>query len=144
MGKLSKKWRPFFARSRKNASSLVHLSETAVDTAALLATVDRALAKATTLGRSSRLRAAFEDLKTLGRLARAWARRDYRKVSSTTIVMTVAALVYFLSPLDAILDAVPVIGFIDDAAVLAWVISEIRAELEDFRLWEQTRLQIPH
>jgi uncharacterized membrane protein YkvA (DUF1232 family) len=65
-------------------------------------------------------------------------------VSSTTIVMTVAALVYFLSPLDAILDAVPVIGFIDDAAVLAWVISEIRAELEDFRLWEQTRLQIPH
>jgi uncharacterized membrane protein YkvA (DUF1232 family) len=62
-------------------------------------------------------------------------------VSSTTVIMTVAALVYFLAPIDAIFDALPAFGLIDDAAVLAWVISEIRGELDDFRVWEQARLQ---
>jgi uncharacterized membrane protein YkvA (DUF1232 family) len=143
MGKLNKRWRPFFARERKNAAALVHAPDGA-ETGELVDTVDRALAKAAKMGRSTKLRAAIEDIKTLGRLVRAWAKRDYRDVSRTTIVMTVAALAYFLAPLDAILDAVPFVGLIDDAAVLAWVISEIRGELEDFRHWEQAQEQTPH
>jgi uncharacterized membrane protein YkvA (DUF1232 family) len=141
MGKLSKKWRPLFAHKRVGAAALVSAPDAAQETVEV---VERALAKAATLGRSGKLRAALADVKTLGRLARAWARRDYRKVSTSTIVMTVTALVYFLSPIDAVLDGLPFVGFVDDAAVLAWVISEIRGELEDFRHWEQAQEQTPH
>jgi uncharacterized membrane protein YkvA (DUF1232 family) len=141
MAKLSKKWRPFWARRREEAVALVEGAEGALETVEI---VDRALEKAKALGRSSKLRAALDDVKTLGRLARAWARREYRKVSPSTIVMTVGALVYFLAPIDAVLDGLPFIGFLDDAAVLAWVISEIRAELEDFRAWELAQAQTPH
>ena len=119
-----------FARKRQRAAALT------ASPAAALATVDQALVRAEKLPAASRLRGAVTDLGTLGRLVRAWVRRDYRHVSRSTIVMALGALVYFVAPIDAIFDAVPGLGLIDDAAVLAWVISEIRAELADFRAWE--------
>jgi hypothetical protein len=73
MAKLSKRLRKFFARERKTAAALVEGPAAAIETVDL---VDRALIKASALGRSTRLRAALDDVKTLGRLARAWARRD--------------------------------------------------------------------
>jgi uncharacterized membrane protein YkvA (DUF1232 family) len=138
MSKAKKRsWWPVFLRKRKRAAAL------ATAPAAALATVDRALAKAGKLDRSGRLAAAIADVFTLGRLARAWARREYRAVSTGTVVLTLAALVYFVSPLDAVLDGLPGIGLLDDAAVLAWVIGEIRAELVAFRGWEQARQAPP-
>jgi uncharacterized membrane protein YkvA (DUF1232 family) len=71
-----------------------------------------------------------------GTAHRAYARGDYRQVSKSTIILIAAALTYFVSPIDAIFDSLPLGGFLDDAAVLAWVVSEVRAEIEAFRLWE--------
>ena len=122
-------WRRWYEAKRKRAERLISQPE------ATLSTADRAMAKADRVGK---LGQTLTEVFTLGRLARAWARGDYREVSRATIVMVMGALVYFLSPIDAILDAIPVLGFIDDAMVLAWVVSEIRAELADFRIWEQT------
>ncbi|HEY0706716.1 MAG TPA: DUF1232 domain-containing protein [Polyangia bacterium] len=100
---------------------------------AALRTLERAMAKA---GRIGGFRGVLGDLLSLGRLVKAWVRRDYRQVSRGTIVLSLAALAYFLAPIDAILDAIPFAGFVDDAAVLAWVLREIRQELAAFRLWE--------
>ena len=122
-------WRRWFEEKRKRAERLFSQPQAA------LTTTDKAMAKAKRVGK---LGQSLTEIFTLGRLARAWARGDYREISRGTIVMVLGALVYFLSPIDAILDAVPVLGFIDDAMVLAWVVSEIRAELGDFRLWEQS------
>ena len=74
------------------------------------------------------------------RLARAWSRRDYRGVTRSTIVLVVAGLLYLLSPIDAIIDAIPVLGFLDDALVLGWVFRQVRWELDAFREWESRRL----
>ena len=49
----------------------------------------------------------------------------------------VGALTYFADPEDLIPDNIPVLGFLDDAAVLAWVLGQVRAELYAFRDWEQ-------
>lgn len=87
-------------------------------------------------GRIGGLRGMLTDLLTLGRLIKAWTKREYRNVSRSTIVMALGAIAYFLAPLDAIFDAIPFAGFIDDAAVLAWVLREIRGELAAFRTWE--------
>jgi uncharacterized membrane protein YkvA (DUF1232 family) len=76
----------------------------------------------------------------LVRLVRAWARGDYRDVSKGTIALILGGLVYFLTPIDAIIDQLPFAGYLDDAAILAWVISEVRAEIEAFKTWETKHL----
>ncbi len=43
--------------------------------------------------------------------------------------MLLAALAYFVSPVDLVPDVLPVIGFTDDAAVLATTIALVRAHL---------------
>ena len=101
---------------------------------------DRAEAK---VARQSKLRQAFRDVQVLVRLVRAWARGDYRDVSKGTIALILGALVYFLTPIDAIIDGLPFAGYLDDAAILAWVISEVRGEIEAFKTWEAKRLPAP-
>ena len=41
-----------------------------------------------------------------------------------------------MMPVDAIPDFVPVAGFVDDAAVLAWVLVSAKNEIDKFRKWE--------
>jgi uncharacterized membrane protein YkvA (DUF1232 family) len=128
-------WQRWFERKRRRAERLVH------DLPATARTADRAERKARR--RRGPLARVWDDLQTLVRLVRAWARREYRDVSPSSLVMIVGALVYLVSPIDAILDAIPFIGLIDDAAVIGWVVGQVRAELEAFRSWEAGRAAPP-
>ncbi|KIQ60274.1 YkvA family protein, partial [Pseudomonas fluorescens] len=60
---------------------------------------------------------------------------EYRAVSAKSMLSVVAGLMYFLSPLDAIPDILPMFGMFDDIAVLAWVMKTLDTELEAFRAW---------
>ncbi len=61
----------------------------------------------------------------------------YTGLSVHKLVTIVAALLYLISPLDVIPDFIPVVGYVDDAAVIAWVLKSIAEELKDFKSWEQ-------
>jgi uncharacterized membrane protein YkvA (DUF1232 family) len=78
----------------------------------------------------------FTDLQTLLRLTSAYAKGDYRVIPARTIVAAVGAVIYFVSPIDAIPDVIPGIGLVDDAAVLYFVVKAIASDLDDFRRWE--------
>jgi len=80
--------------------------------------------------------AELENLKLLLRMAKAVWRGQF-KLSLKTYVMVVGALLYFLAPVDAIPDFVPLLGFLDDASVIAWVIKQIAQELEEFKAFEK-------
>ncbi len=81
-------------------------------------------------------------LTTLPRLLQAYVNREYPNVPWSSIVAIVAALLYFLSPIDLIPDFIPLTGFVDDAAVIAFVASQLKAELDGFLLWE-TEQRVP-
>ncbi|HAW24901.1 MAG TPA: hypothetical protein DCX38_16380, partial [Pseudomonas sp.] len=51
----------------------------------------------------------------------------------------VAGLLYFLSPMDAIPDWIPGLGFVDDLAVLGWIIRKWSGELQAFRTWRDSQ-----
>ncbi|WP_103021232.1 YkvA family protein [Salinibacter altiplanensis] len=85
------------------------------------------------------LTAVWADLRTTLRLFVAWARRSYREVSTTSLVLLAAALLYFVTPVDAIPDALGVIGFVDDVAVIQTAVGAVRNELDQFRDWEEKR-----
>ncbi|WP_192983601.1 YkvA family protein [Pseudomonas sp. EggHat1] len=82
-----------------------------------------------------RFAALKEDLQLLRALSLAWFKGEYRQISSQALLMVVAALLYFLTPLDAVPDWLVGVGFVDDLAVLAWVMRTWHGELEAFRAW---------
>jgi len=55
------------------------------------------------------------------------------------LIAVVAGLLYFVAPLDAIPDWIPGFGFIDDLAVLGWVMRKWSGELEAFRAWRDSQ-----
>ncbi|MDP3977669.1 MAG: YkvA family protein [Pseudomonas sp.] len=87
----------------------------------------------------SRFSALQEDLRLLQGLCMAWWRGEYRAISSQALLAVVAALLYFVTPLDALPDWLPLVGFIDDLAVLAWVLRTWRDELAAFRAWREAQ-----
>ena len=46
--------------------------------------------------------------------------------------VVVAALVYFIAPLDAMPDFAPLVGYLDDMGIIAWTIKFLGNELTDF------------
>lgn len=53
----------------------------------------------------------------------------YRKLSKNTILMIVIGLIYFILPTDVIVDAIPIVGLIDDTVVLGYILRQIKKDL---------------
>ena len=87
--------------------------------------------------------AARDKLFVLGRLIKAYALGDYREVPWKTILLIVAAVIYFVNPLDLVPDIIPLTGLTDDFAVLLWVYNSVSNEIERFIEWEKTRINQP-
>ena len=73
---------------------------------------------------------------TMLRLIRAYSEAKYRDVPESTLVVIIAAIIYIVNPLDVIPDALPALGYLDDATVLALAVRRAREALDDFMIWE--------
>lgn len=124
-----KKTPPFFERFFKRATAIVKNPSKVLDE------LTKADSKAES--KSNLIKKFIDDLKLLIRLVRAWAKGDYKDVPITTIILAVAAIIYFVAPIDAIPDWILVVGYVDDAAVIAFVIASIKNDLTAFRGWEK-------
>lgn len=89
--------------------------------------------------RSARIAQVRDDLSLLLGLCAAWWRGEYRAIGRQTLLFVVAALLYFLAPLDMVPDWLPGAGLLDDLAVLAWVMRTWAAELDAYRAWRHAR-----
>ncbi|GAC1588383.1 MAG: hypothetical protein NVS3B25_05020 [Hymenobacter sp.] len=85
---------------------------------------------------------AWETLQTMFRLIRAAMSGEYTGVPGTTVAAAVAVLVYFLSPIDLIPDFIPVLGLLDDVALVAWFSTTLKGEMDKFQEWELTRASV--
>lgn len=99
----------------------------------LLAASRKSLKNGTQLG------SVTDDLKILLALGNAWWRGEYRAISSQALLAVVAALLYFVSPFDAIPDWLLGVGYLDDIAVLGWLMSTWQGELQAFREWRASQ-----
>ena len=75
-------------------------------------------------------------LTALIRLTRVYFNRQYTDIPWQTIVLAIAALIYFVSPFDLIPDFIPVAGYLDDVAVISFVVDSIKTDLDKFFEWE--------
>ena len=85
---------------------------------------------------SSAFDSVRSDLATALRLVHAWMDGRYTAVSTRSITVLIGAIVYFVTPTDAVPDILPAVGMVDDVAVLGLVTAQLRSELNAFRASE--------
>lgn len=83
----------------------------------------------------------INQIKLLFELIRDYWKGEYKAVPWTSIAMAVGALVYFLSPVDLIPDFIPVVGYIDDAAVVGLAIKAIHGDLRTYCAHKKYQLE---
>jgi uncharacterized membrane protein YkvA (DUF1232 family) len=123
----------FFGRLKDKAKDYLN------DPKKLKELIERARTKAKSAGRDGPLKPIMESVMALLRLLRAYWRGDYRQVPLPSLILIVAGVLYLVSPIDIIPDFLVGVGFVDDAAVLAWVIGQITTVLDEFLNWEASR-----
>jgi uncharacterized membrane protein YkvA (DUF1232 family) len=79
-----------------------------------------------------------DDLLMFMRMCSAWATRKYTNISNESIALSVLAVVYFVTPTDFVPDFLLGLGFIDDIAVISWVLDKIKPDIEEFKKWENS------
>ncbi len=122
------------SRAYQKAQRLV--SATIASPAKLLSLAGSARKKASKNARS-KVSDLLEPIKASYRLIQAYASGTYRDISLENFGLIVAAMIYFVMPIDAMPDFIAGLGLADDATLLAWTFSKVKEELERFLNWEQ-------
>lgn len=70
------------------------------------------------------------------RLLKAYATQRYKEISQENLLSIIAAVAYFVSPLDLLPDFVEGAGYLDDAIIVRSVQRGVKADLDRFMEWE--------
>ncbi|MBP8802205.1 MAG: DUF1232 domain-containing protein [Kiritimatiellae bacterium] len=76
------------------------------------------------------------DIKLFFAIIQDYVKGNYREVPYWTIAAIVAALLYVLSPVDLIPDFIPVVGYVDDALVMAACLKMVEQDLYKYKEWK--------
>jgi uncharacterized membrane protein YkvA (DUF1232 family) len=83
---------------------------------------------------------AKEQLSVFSRITSAYVSGKYRDISWKSVLIVLAAIIYFLNPIDLIPDLIPVLGLSDDFGVLLWVYTTVGSEVDKFLTWERSKI----
>ncbi|MBE7641296.1 MULTISPECIES: YkvA family protein [Salegentibacter] len=86
-----------------------------------------------------KLQRYVDDAQLLFNLLRDYASGNYREVPFNVVAAIGGALLYVLSPLDLIPDFIPIVGYLDDAAVIAFCLNLIEKDLITYKVWKAER-----
>ena len=70
-------------------------------------------------------------------MIKSYVTKEYTDVPATTIVAMIAALLYLISAKDIISDKLPIIGLLDDIAVLALAWRYTVGEADKYQIWRR-------
>ena len=70
-------------------------------------------------------------------MLKSYVKKEYTKVPVKTIIALISALLYVVLPIDVIADYIPVVGYVDDAAVVAACLKLIGSDLNEYQQWKQ-------
>lgn len=105
--------------------------------------VARVLENADAIGQKflqgGRLQRVLAEGKLLLSLIRDYWTREYRAAPFWVIGAAAFALLYVLAPLDLMPDVLPIIGQLDDVAVVSVCVALVRQELLKYEAWRKSR-----
>lgn len=88
---------------------------------------------------SGRLSRFSTDIRLMFALVRDYWRGEYRDIPWKSIAAIAGALLYVLNPLDLIPDVILLIGFLDDAGVVALCLKLVESDLHRYAAWREHR-----
>lgn len=68
---------------------------------------------------------------------KSYIKREYTEVPAKSLIAITSALLYFVSPIDAIPDVFLVLGLTDDIAVLAFCLKSFSDDFEKYKKWKE-------
>ena len=68
-------------------------------------------------------------------LVRGYVKKEYSDISIGTIIAILSTLINFVYHIDVILDSIPVIGYFDDAVVVATCWNFVESVVEEYNKW---------
>ena len=74
-------------------------------------------------------------------MIKSYVTHEYRDVPVGAILSMIAALIYLASAVDLIPDVFPVIGFADDAAVIAACLLFVRSDIDEYIVWREKNVK---
>ena len=75
------------------------------------------------------------DLPLMISMVKAWIKKEYTEVSPKVIACLVGAIIYLLKKKDLISDSIPIVGIVDDIAVLGLALKLSEPELKAYAEW---------
>jgi len=81
------------------------------------------------------LKSALKNVRVLYALFKDTVNGKY-KLHPTSVAMIGGGLLYFILPADLIPDFIPVIGYLDDLAVLTTIMNSLKNEINEYRIWK--------
>ena len=93
----------------------------------------------TAIEKSKNLGDKVKDFFLLFSLLKDYYNKKYTQVPWKFIASIGFAVAYLVLPLDLIPDVIPVLGYVDDAAVLGFVIKMFAAEIETYKKWKESK-----
>ncbi|MDF9392075.1 MULTISPECIES: YkvA family protein [Methylococcus] len=83
------------------------------------------------------LRDIWEEVEVLMDLVRDYWTGRYRDIPRWVVGALSFALLYFINPIELIPEFVPVIGYLDDVALLLLVLHLTREHVEKYKIWRE-------
>lgn len=77
----------------------------------------------------------LSDIACMVSLVRSYIKKEYTDIPLGTILSIVVTLLYIISPVDLIPDVIPGVGYLDDIALLVWVLKSIHSDVEEYKQW---------
>ncbi len=97
--------------------------------------LDKAIEKAES--KKGPIKNVWEELQLMFSVAYDWVKGNYKDIPIKPLSMIFVAILYFVTPTDIVPDVIPLGGFVDDVAVIAYVLKDIRDDLHAYKEWKK-------
>jgi len=86
------------------------------------------------------LKKVLENVRELYALFKDSVKGNY-KLHPANVAMIGGGLLYFLLPVDLIPDFIPIVGYLDDLAVLTTIMNSLKGEINEYWAWKKTGIK---
>ncbi len=79
----------------------------------------------------------LSEVPVMASLIKSYVKKEYIEIPMGTILAVLGALIYFVSLIDLIPDAIPGVGHIDDVAVITACLKLVESDIVEYSKWRE-------